>query len=170
MNALPITRLTMADLEEIRRDLEEFWGSEDKTLWTPERKQNILNLHNVVYVHEFGDTSYVMRDKDRVAAYLFGFLVESRRLAYSALVAVREGYKKQGLGERLYWTFARDARTRGCILLRAVTVSENAPSIAFHTRRVGMTMQGEVRENGVPVVQDYAGIGKHRVVFEKALS
>jgi GNAT superfamily N-acetyltransferase len=170
MNGLPIARATMADLEEIRRDLEEFWGSEDRALWTPERKQNISNLHSVMYVHEFADTSYVVRDDDRVVAYLFGFIVESRRLAYASLVAVRDGYKKRGLAAGLYRAFAEDARAGGCVLLRAVTVSENAPSIAFHTRRIGMTMQGESRENGVPVVENYAGIGKHRVVFEKALS
>jgi GNAT superfamily N-acetyltransferase len=170
MPALPITRATMADFEEIRRDIEAFWGSEDKMLWTEQRKQRILSMHHAMYIHEFGDTSYVIRDSGRVAAYLFGFLVESRRLAYSSLVAVRDSYKNQGLGERLYKTFVEYARGRGCMLLRAVTVSGNLRSIAFHTRRLGMTMQGEGRENGVPVVEDYAGIGEHRVVFEKALS
>jgi GNAT superfamily N-acetyltransferase len=106
MKILSIARATMAEFDEIRRDIEAFWGSEDKTLWTEERKQRILSLHHAMYVHEFGDTSYVIKDSDRVAAYLFGFLVESRRLAYSSLVGVRDGYKNQGLGERLYKTFA----------------------------------------------------------------
>jgi GNAT superfamily N-acetyltransferase len=170
MKTLSMTRATMADFDEIRRDVEAFWGCEDKTLWTEQRKQRILSLHHAMYVHEFGDTSYVIKDNDRVAAYLFGFLVESRRLAYSSLVAVRDSYKNQGLGERLYKAFAEYARARGCVVMRAVTVSGNVRSIAFHTRRLGMTMQGKGRQNGVPVVQDYAGIGEHRVVFEKALS
>lgn len=160
----------MADFDEIRRNIAAFWGSDDKTLWTEERKQRILSLHHAMYVHEFGDTSYVIRDDDRVAAYLFGFVVEMRKLAYSSLVAVRDSHKSQGLGERLYKALAEDARARGCVLLRAVTVSGNVRSIAFHTRRLGMKMQGEACENGVPVVQDYAGIGEHRVIFEKALS
>jgi L-amino acid N-acyltransferase YncA len=170
MRALPINRATMADLEEIRRDLEQFWGSDDKTLWTEERKQKVLSMHHVMYVREFGDTSYVMRDDNRVAAYLFGFIVESRKLAYSSLVAVRDSHKKGGLGQRLYNAFAQDARGRGCTLLRAVTAPANKASIRFHTQRLGMTMQGEGEENGVPVVQDYAGMGEHRVVFEKSLS
>lgn len=160
----------MADLEEIRRDLEQFWGSHDKTLWTEARKQKILSMHHAMYVHEFGDTSYIIRDHDRVAAYLFGFIVESRRLAYASLVAVRDSHKKRGLGERLYGAFSEDARSRGCVLLRAVTAPANKASIHFHTLRLGMTMQGEGGENGVRVVQDYAGIGEHRIVFEKALS
>lgn len=94
----------------------------------------------------------------------------ARRLAYSSLVAVRDSHKKHGLGERLYGAFSEDARGRGCVLLRAVTAPANKTSIHFHTLRLGMTMQGEVGPNGVPVVQDYAGIGEHRVVFEKALS
>lgn len=170
MRALPISRATMADFEEITRGLDDFWGSQDKTLWTGERKQKILNMHHVMYVHEFGDTSYVVKDSNRVAAYLFGFVVESRKLAYSSLVAVRDDYRRRGLAERLYETFAEYARSRGCALLRAVTAPANAPSIRFHTRRLGMTMQGEAGENGVPVVRDYAGLGEHRVVFEKALA
>jgi GNAT superfamily N-acetyltransferase len=170
MPALPISRATMADFEEIIRRLDEFWGWQDKALWTEQRKQKILNMHHVMYVHEFDDTSYVIKDGNRLAAYLFGFVVESQRLAYSSLVAVRDNYRRLGLAERLYEAFAEYARGRGCALLRAVTAPANAPSIHFHTRRLGMTMQGEAGENGVPVVRDYAGIGEHRVVFEKALS
>jgi GNAT superfamily N-acetyltransferase len=152
MRVLPISRATMADFEEIRRGLDEFWGSDDDALWTHERKQKISSMHHAMYVHEFGDTSYLVKDNDRVAAYLFGFVVESRRLAYASLVAVRKNYWRFGLAERLYQAFADDARGRGCTLLRAVTAPANVVSIHFHTRRLGMTMQGDGRQNGVPVM------------------
>jgi ribosomal protein S18 acetylase RimI-like enzyme len=145
---LDVTRATDDDYNEICRDIVDFWDS-DRT----------LSLHHVIYVHEMVDTSYVIREKGRVVAYLFGFVVEAQRLAYASLIGVRKEYRRRGLAYRLYDLFIEYARTRGCTKLRAVTTPSNQASIRFHTE-LGMTAHE---------VKDYAGRGKDRVVFEKAI-
>ena len=147
MNHMKVTQATAADFQEIVRDIVDFWGS-DRT----------LGLHNAMYVHELADTSYVIRDGDKVIAYLFGLIVERKNLAYVALVGVRAVHRRQGLGERLYELFAEYARGRGCTKLTAVTDPSNAGSIAFHTGKLGMRCS---------IVKDYGGPGADRAVFEK---
>ena len=149
MSRLQVDRATHADFLQIVRDIVDFWGS-DRT----------LRLHNAMYVHELADTSYVVRDGDRVTAYLFGVVVETKKVAYVALVGVRQSHRRQGLGERLYELFQEYARARGCTKLTAVTDPSNANSIAFHTGKIGMRCR---------IVKDYGGPGEDRAVFEKEL-
>jgi hypothetical protein len=44
----------------------------------------------------------------------------------------------------------------------------NAHSIAFHTS-LGMSLIGQPNADGIPVVQDYAGPGEDRVVFDMSI-
>lgn len=149
MSRLKVDRATDADFQEIVRDIVDFWGS-DRT----------LRLHNAMYVHELVDTSYVIKEGDRVIAYLFGVISETRKVAYVSLVGVRHSCRRQGLGERLYELFQEYARARGCTKFTAVTDPSNANSIAFHTGRIGMRCS---------IVKDYGGPGQDRAVFEKAI-
>ena len=149
MGRLRVTRATDGDFQQIVRDIVDFWGS-DRT----------VGLHNSMYVHEFADTSYVIRDGDRVLAYLFGVIAESKKAAYVALIGVRDSHKRQGLGERLYELFQEYARAKGCTKLTAVTIPQNTRSIAFHTGKIGMRCT---------IVKDYGGPGADRAVFEKEI-
>ena len=149
MSRLKVDRATEADFNQIVRDIIDFWGS-DRT----------LRMHNAMYVHELVDSSYVIKDGDRVIAYLFGVVAESKQVAYVALVGVRHSHRRQGLGERLYELFQEYARGRGCAKLTAVTHPSNANSIAFHTGRIGMQCR---------IVKDYGGPGEDRAVFEKTI-
>jgi ribosomal protein S18 acetylase RimI-like enzyme len=149
LSGFEVTRATPADFNEIVRDIVDFWGSE-----------RTLGMHNAMYANELADTSYVIRDGDRVIAYLFGLLSETRKVAYAALIGVRASHKRQGLGQRLYALFEADARARGCTRMTAVTDPSNERSIAFHTGKVGMHHR---------VVRDYGGPGQDRVLFEKAI-
>ena len=117
MSRLKVDRATDADFHQIVRDIVDFWGS-DRT----------LRLHHAMYVHELADTSYVIKDGDRVIAYLFGVIAESKQVAYASLIGVRNSHKRQGLGERLYELFQEYARARGCTKLTAVTDPSNANS------------------------------------------
>src|SRR5260370_39325117 len=137
MSGLKVTRATDADFHQIVGDIVDFWGS-DRT----------LGLHSAMYVHELADTSYVIREADRVISYLFGVIAEGRKVGYVSLVGVRDSHKRQGLGQRLYELFEEYARGRGCTKLTAVTVPSNANSIAFHTGKIGMRCT---------IVKDYAG-------------
>jgi ribosomal protein S18 acetylase RimI-like enzyme len=149
MSEREVTRATPADYNQIVADIVDFWGSE-----------RTLGMHNAMYVNELVDTSYVIRDGERVIAYLFGLIAEPRKVAYAALIGVRASHKRQGIGQHLYALFESDARARGCNKLTAVTDPSNARSIAFHTGKVGMHHK---------IVKDYGGPGQDRVLFEKAI-
>ncbi len=154
---MTITNCTLDDFNQIFADIADFWGH-DRTLY----------LHHPMYVREFGDTAYVIKEGDTVAAYLFGFLSQTRPAAYVKFVGVRRAYRRRGFARGLYEHFIAYAKTRGCTELRAITTPTNADSIAFH-RALGMELLGEPNEGGVPVIKDYAGPGRDRVVFRKSI-
>lgn len=153
-----IERCSHADLLVILSDLEDFWRS-DRT----------LHLHHPMFVHEFADTAWVVRENGLVIAYLFGFWSQTETVGYIHLVGVRRSHQRRGIGRWFYEQFETLARERGCTGLKAVTAPLNADSIAFH-RRLGFTLLGEPNERGIPVVQDYSGPGTPLVVFEKQLT
>ena len=151
-----VERCTAEDFAQILAETVEFWGN-DRT----------VAFHHPMFLHEFGETAFVIREGERVAAYLLAFTTApaaGERVAYAHLVGVRESYRRRGLGQRLYRHFIQVAAARGCTRLKAITAPANCGSIAFHTA-LGMEMQGEPGEDGIPVVRDYSGPGIHRVVF-----
>ena len=77
-------------------------------------------------------------------------------------------YLLEVLKAGLYEEFFRMARQRHCSCVRATAAAHNQASYAFHTA-VGMMPTGTDEIDGVPVVPDYFGPGKPRVVFEKTL-
>lgn len=155
---MKIENCTTDDFNEIIRDISDFWGS-DRT----------LHLHQPYLIHEFGNTSFVIRDKGNVVAYLFGFFSQTESLAYVHLIGVRENYQKQGLGKRLYDNFIEIARSRKIHKIKAITKPVNIKSINFHTKKIGMRMMGEPDNNGINVIRNYSGPDNDRVVFMKEL-
>jgi GNAT superfamily N-acetyltransferase len=152
-----IRSCTHEDLARIREEITQFWGS-DRT----------LHLHHPMFVREFGDTAFVACDAEQVIGYLFGFLSQTEPTGYVHLVAVRESYKGQGVGRRLYYHFSDIAKRRGCTTMKAITTPTNSASIAFH-KALGFELDGLPNVDGIPVVQDYAGKGNDTVVFRKIL-
>ena len=153
-----ITHCTKGDFDQIVTRLAEFWDDAGK----------LAHLHHPMFVHEFGDSAFVIKDRETVAAYLFGFVAQNAPVGYVHLVAVRQPYRRAGLATRLYAHFIEFARSRGCREVKAITGPGNHRSIAFHTS-LGMEMLGTPNEAGVPVVRDYAGPGQDRVVFRRAI-
>lgn len=143
------------DFSQILLNINEFWDS-----------NRTLHLHHPILINEFGNTSFVFKDGNTVCAYLFGFYSQTQPIAYFHLIAVRNNYRKLGLGRRLYEHFIECAREKHCLKIKAITKPTNFESIAFH-KTIGMelTINGEI--NGVSVVLDYSGPGEHRVVFMK---
>jgi GNAT superfamily N-acetyltransferase len=152
-----ITGCTKSDYDQIVSDVSGFWGHD-----------RIRALHHPMFVNEFGDCAYVVRDGENVVAYLFGFIASAEPVAYIHLVAVRPSHRHLGLGRQLYGHFTSVAVSRGCRQLRAITTPHNAGSIRFH-RSLGFHLEGAPNADGVPVVRDYAGPGADRVVFRKSL-
>jgi GNAT superfamily N-acetyltransferase len=154
---MTITNCSLEDFSQIFNDIADFWG-DDRTLY----------LHHPMYVREFGNTAYVIKDGDTVAAYLFGFLSQTRAAAYVKFVGVRRAYRRRGLARRLYDHLIAYAKTQNCTEIRAITSPTNADSIAFH-QALGMELLGEPNEDGVPIIKDYAGPGRDRAVSRKSI-
>jgi GNAT superfamily N-acetyltransferase len=152
-----IAPCTKADFDQIVSDLPAFWGDE-----------RTLALHHPMLVSEFGNTAYVIREGALVIAYLFGFFSQTTPTAYVHLIGVRRTHQQRGLGRRLYDHFRASARAQGCTSMAAITTPTNAASIAFH-RAIGMELLGTPNAEGIPVVRDYSGPGKDRVVFHQPL-
>jgi hypothetical protein len=53
--------LTANDFDQIRTDFADFWGD-----------THLRFLHHPMYLHEFGDSAFVIREGSRVIAYLIG--------------------------------------------------------------------------------------------------
>src|SRR5437588_12323688 len=72
-------------------------------------------LNHPMFVNEFADSAFVIRDDGGVvAAYLFGFTVPRSSLAYVHLVAVRRDQRGQGLARSLSATVREHARECKC--------------------------------------------------------
>ncbi|RJO62534.1 MAG: GNAT family N-acetyltransferase [Dehalococcoidia bacterium] len=147
--AMLITNCDKGDFDQIINDVEDFWGS-----------RRTACLHHPMFLYEFGNTAYVVKENGRVLAYLFGFLSQTGPLAYIHLVAVRQSHRRHGLGCQLFEHFADYARKKGCQTIKAITSPDNVASVAFH-RRLGMEISASVK--------DYSGPGIDRIVLIKAL-
>jgi len=157
MEATQIINCSHEDFLQIVSEIEDFWGS-----------SRTLALHHPMFINEFGDTAFVIKHNDKVAAYLFGFISQKERLGYVHLIGVRQGHQKKGLGKKLYRHFIEMLKLKGIYELKAITTPTNEKSIEFHTR-LGMTMMGLENGNGVRVVKNYSSVGQETVVFKMQL-
>jgi GNAT superfamily N-acetyltransferase len=148
---------TQRDYSQILRDLPEFWDGRDTH-----------HLHHPMFIHEFRNSAFVIRDGARVFAYLLGFVSQVEPVGYVHLLAVRASARKQGLAQKLFAHFVEFSRQQRRTSVKAITTPSNLGSIAFH-KSVGMQLLGEPNADGIPVVPDYAGPKQPRVVFCKAV-
>lgn len=154
MKLLPCTR---EDFIDILDDIAAFWGS-----------GRTVASHHPLLIEEFGDTAFVVRDETCICGYLFGFFAQKGDYFYIHLVGIRDGYKRQGIGQRLY-THAEDiARARGATALKAITSLTNTGSLSFH-RALGFEQTGKAEQAGIRYTPAYAGRGRDMVVMRKIL-
>lgn len=128
---------------------DEFWdGRDTRALLHPQ------------WFRQFGGYGLLARDGERPVGYLLAVVTAGPdSVGYVHAVAVRQGYRRLGLGRRLWGLFGALAASAGARELQAITRPENAGSIAFHT---GLGMSA--REDA-----DYAGPGQPRVLFRLEL-
>jgi ribosomal protein S18 acetylase RimI-like enzyme len=119
-------------------------------------------------INEFGNSAFVIRDGDKVVAYLFGFVSQVEPIGYAHLIAVRVAARRQGLGQKLFLHFVEFAREHGCRHVKAITTPSNLGSIEFH-KSFEMQLLGEPNIQGIPIIRDYAGRNEPRVVFWKSI-
>ena len=77
---MTVDKCTQSDFHEILTDLSDFWGS-DRT----------LSVHHPMFIHEFGDTAFVIKGNGKIIAYLFGFLSQTQKTGYIHANPVRAG-------------------------------------------------------------------------------
>jgi GNAT superfamily N-acetyltransferase len=150
----PILNCNQDDFLQILSEIEDFWGSDRTFLF-----------HHPMFVNEFADTSFVIKENGKVLAYLFGFISQTEKTGYVHLVGVRQSHQRHGLGKTLYEHFIRKLKNQNIPGLKAITTPANGKSINFHLK-LGMEMVGESMNNDIKVIKNYSGYGEDRVVFQ----
>ena len=150
---MKIEKCTVFDYNQILENIVGFWGS-DRTLC----------LHHPLFIHEFGNTAYVVKEKDNVIAYLFGFLSQTSSTAYVHLIGVHKSKQNMGIGTKLYNNFISYAKLNDCTKLKAITSPTNVSSINFH-KKIGMNLIGNKNSDGIEVIKNYSGNGQDRIIF-----
>ena len=153
-----ISLCTKQDYDRIIEELPDFWDGRDTR-----------QLHHPMFINEFGNSAFVIRDGKVIVAYLFGFISQTAPVGYVHAIAVRSSARRRHLAHELFEHFVAFARSKNCTHLKAITTPSNSGSIAFH-KSLGMQVLGEPDNPGVLVVADYAGSNEPRVVFWKAIS
>lgn len=143
-----IEKCTKADFYYILENIADYWGS-DRT----------LIYHHPMFIYEFGNSAFVVRENNTLIAYLLGFISQTESTGYVHMVGVSEKYKKQGYGKALYQYFIKYIKTKGCNKLKAITTATNMEFIAFH-KKIGMHLLGEPNNEGINVIKDYSGKDK----------
>lgn len=140
--------ITQADFHQIVSVIDHWWGGPTTALAHP------------MFFHEFGPHALIVEDNERMVGFLLGFVTErAPRLGYVHLVGIDPDYRRRGVGRALYAEFSRHARTEGAVALKAITTPGNTGSVDFH-RALGYS---------VDLVEDYAGPGRARYVFSRAI-
>lgn len=152
-----IVNCLKSDFDQITLNIVDFWGS-DRT----------LHLHHPMFLYELGNSAFVIREGDRILAYLFGFLAQTEPTAYVHLIGVRRSHQRRGLARQLYEHFIEFARKHGCEEIKAITSPSNTQSILFH-KAIGMELMKGPDQTEIPVVKDYSGPGKDAVVFRRKI-
>ncbi len=143
------------DFDQILINIEDFWGS-----------KRTLHLHHPSLIYEFGNTAFVIKQNNIVAAYLFGYISQCEPAGYIHLTAVRKDFQRKGYGKILHNKFIETAKNKGCKFIKAITSISNIASINFHCN-LGMQLTGSDIKDGIRFVKDYSGPGEDRVVFIK---
>lgn len=140
--------LTQPDYQHIVSVIDRWWGGPSGALAHP------------IFFHELGRLARVVEDEGKLVGFLFGFVSPDQPVGYVHLVGIHPDYRRRGVGTLLYAAFEEDCRREKCTGLKAITTAANEGSVRFHQVQ-GWAMQE---------VEDYAGPGRRRVVFTKALS
>ena len=149
-----------ADYDRVLAVIDSWWGGRPMG----------ARLSHVFFSH-FAPTSFVLETDAEIVGFLLGFLSQTHREeAYVHFVGIHPGYRRLGLGRRLYERFFVAAQMHGRSYVRSITAPANELSIAFHRGMGFAPLHGDVLVDGVPVWFDYAGTGGHRVVFRRAVA
>lgn len=147
------------DYDSVLAVIDNWWGG----------RPMAARLSHVFFSH-FAPTSFALECDGKLVGFLLGFLSQTHpEEAYVHFVGVHPDYRRLGLGRWLYERFFAAARMHGRCWVRSITAPSNRLSIAFHRTMGFEPLFGDVVVDGVPIWFDYAGEGRHRVVFRRAI-
>lgn len=141
--------ITKDDFDEIVTVMDQWWGGPAGMKPLP------------IFYYEWGDDALVVEDNGTMVGFLLGFVTQRQpRIGYVHLVGIHPQYRRRGVGKALYEEFARRAEAQGASAIKAITSPGNEGSVEFH-RALGFQIEE---------VSDYAGPGRARFVFTRALT
>ncbi len=151
--------LTKADYDQIVRVIDRWWEGPSTALAHP------------IFFYELGSLARVVDwDDGTMVGFMLGFVADrfaeggakegSTRIGYMHLIGIHPEYRRRGVARALYAAFEDSCRAAKCSAIKAITTHGNDGSVRFHLA-LGYTAAN---------VEDYAGPGRARIVFEKALT
>ncbi len=159
MNTANIRHVEPSDYPQIIAVVDEWWGGRPKTATLP----------RLFFIH-FRPTSFVVEISGEIVAFLVGFVSPTLpKEAYIHFVGVHPQFRKTGLARTLYERFIATVYNLGCRSVRSVTSPINKDSIRFHFGLGFRAIESEKIVAGIPIVEEYNGIGEDRVLFVKNL-
>jgi ribosomal protein S18 acetylase RimI-like enzyme len=159
MNAANVRHVEPSDYPQIIAVVDDWWGGRPMAAMLP----------RFFFVH-FRRTSFVVEISGEIVAFLVGFVSPSLpHEAYIHFVGVHPQFRKNGLARTLYECFIATVYNLGCRSVRSVTSPVNKGSIRFHFGLGFRAIESEKFVAGIPVVEEYDGIGEDRVLFVKNL-
>jgi ribosomal protein S18 acetylase RimI-like enzyme len=121
-----------------------------------------------MFFYELGGYARVADDPTRgddgaFVGFLLGFIApatpSTATTGYVHLVGIDPLYRRRGVGRALYKEFMQSCSAAGVRRLKAITTVGNEGSLRFH-EALGFSAREE---------PDYAGPGRRRIVFTRAL-
>jgi ribosomal protein S18 acetylase RimI-like enzyme len=143
-----IRAMTKPDYDYVVSVLDRWWGG-----------PSVERAHPFFF-YELGEHALVAEEDGAVVGFLLGLVAPGPPpYGYVHLVGIAPDARRRGVGKRLYETFFDAARRAGAARVKAITNVGNEGSVRFHEAL------------GFDVVEDhdYAGPGRARLVFTRAL-
>mgnify|MGYP000602932897 CR=1 FL=1 len=155
--------LTKADYDQIVRVIDRWWEGPSTALALP------------IFFYELGSLARVVEwDDGTMVGFMLGFVADrpagwskssgvpesNARVGYMHLIGIHPEYRRRGVARALYAAFEASCRAASCTVIKAITTHGNDGSVRFHLA-LGYTASN---------VEDYAGPGRARIVFEKPLT
>ncbi len=143
-----IRGLTSTDFQHIVSVLDAWWGGPSNERALP------------MFFHELGHHGLVAEEDGRLTGFLVGLVTDvAPKTGYVHLVGIHPEHRRSGVGRALYARFSECSKESGATRLKAIAHVGHEGARVFHA---GLGFEAEE-------VADYAGPGRGRMVFTRAL-
>ncbi len=142
-----IRGITKKDFDYIVSVFDAWWGGPSTERASP------------FFFYELGEHALIAEDDGEVVGFLLGLVAPGKSTGYVHLVGIDPAHRRKGVGKVLYQHFADACSRAGLKTIKAIGMVGHEASWQFHA-----AMGFAAHEDS-----DYAGPGRARVVFTKAL-